>query len=122
MFSKGKGAGVTGIVKVGKIKVDEEVDIVGMGYSSTRCKILGIDSFDKTMSYAEAGDSIKMYLRVPSQQSVTRGQSVVAPTTFMANKRFTGHTKVLVPEEGGREHTFNEKFQPQVFFYNLIEK
>lgn len=102
------------MIKAGKIKVDDEVDIVGMHSGALRSKVLAIESFDKIMTQAEAGDSVQICLRGMTHHSVTRGHTAAARGSLFANRRFTADTYVLKPEEGGRNHSFSSNFRPQV--------
>ena len=92
------------------------MDIIGLQYAPIRSKILSLDSFDKTMNNAEAGDSVKMFLRGANQHNLFRGQTIVTPGMVAANKKFEGKTRILMPDEGGRGHTFGSNFKPQVHF------
>ncbi len=92
---------------------------MGLQYAPFRSKVLTLDSFDKTMPYAEAGDSVKMFLRGTNPHNLYRGQTITAPGTLVANKKFEGQTHVLIPDEGGREHTFGVNFKPQVFTFSF---
>ena len=98
----------------GKVKLTEEVDILGYQYAPFRTKVLSMDCFERFMNNAEAGESIMMFFRGTTQSNLYRGHFVCAPGSMKCNKKFVGKTYVLIPEEGGRDKGFNERFKPQV--------
>lgn len=73
-----------------------------------------MDSFEKSMNHAEAGDSVMLFFRGTNPRNLYRGQTVSAACSMSAKTRFEGQVTILLPEEGGRDRPFNERFKPQV--------
>ncbi len=105
---------MTGIITAGKVKLDDDVDILGITKSIIKTRVLSIETFDKAMSSAEAGDSVKMFVRNTAPHTLVRGQVVSAPNKLMGKRNFEADAYVLLPEEGGRTHSFASNFRPQV--------
>lgn len=74
-----------------------------------------MDIFGKTITQAEAGDSVMCFFRGVNPQNFYRGHTVCAINTIKPLTRFDGETIVLTPEEGGRQHGFNQRFKPQIY-------
>ena len=111
----GRGTVVTGRVERGKVNVNQEVEIVGLG-SNKKSVVTGLEMFRKTLDYAEAGDNIGVLLRGINKEDVQRGQVLAAPGTIHPHTEFVGQVYVLKKEEGGRHTPFFNGYRPQFYF------
>ena len=112
----GRGTVATGRVERGQLKVNEEVEIVGLTDESRKVVVTGIEMFRKLLDYAEAGDNIGALLRGVQRTEIERGQVLAAPGTINPHTKFTGHVYVLTKEEGGRHTPFFNNYRPQFYF------
>jgi len=111
----GRGTVVTGRVERGKIKVGDEVEIVG--FEPTRKTVAtGLEMFRKVLDEAIAGDNIGVLLRGIKKDEVYRGMVLAKPGTITPHKRFKGEVYVLSKEEGGRHTPFFSGYRPQFYF------
>ncbi|MDR2676636.1 MAG: elongation factor Tu [Endomicrobium sp.] len=111
----GRGTVVTGRVERGKIKVGENVEIIGM-CDTKKSVVTGIEMFNKLLDDAQAGDNIGMLLRGIEKNQVERGQVVAVPGAIKPYKKFRGQVYVLTKEEGGRHTPFFNGYRPQFYF------
>ncbi len=112
----GRGTVATGRVERGQLKVNEEVEIVGLTDESRKVVVTGIEMFRKLLDYAEAGDNIGALLRGVQRTEIERGQVLAAPGTIKPHTKFTGQVYVLTKEEGGRNTPFFNNYRPQFYF------
>jgi elongation factor Tu len=111
----GRGTVVTGRVERGKIKVNEEVEIVG--FKATRKTVCtGVEMFRKVLDSGEAGDNVGLLLRGIKRDEVERGQVVAAPGSITPHTKFKAETYILTKEEGGRHTPFFNGYRPQFYF------
>ena len=111
----GRGTVATGRVERGVIKLNEEVEIVGI--SETRKTVCtGIEMFRKLMDYAEAGDNIGCLLRGVQKKEIERGQVLCKPGSVKPHTKFVGQVYVLSEKEGGRHKPFFSNYRPQFYF------
>lgn len=111
----GRGTVVTGRVDQGKVKVGDNVEIIG--FTDTRkSTVTGVEMFNKEMKEAEAGDNVGLLLRGINKEDVIRGQVIAAPGTITPHKKFKAHLVVLSKEEGGRHSPFFNGYRPQFYF------
>ncbi len=110
----GRGTVVTGRVERGKLKVNEEVEIVGIKATS-KTVATGIEMFRKLLDEGQAGDNIGVLLRGTEKNEVQRGQVVAKPGSITPHKKFTGNVYVLTKEEGGRHTPFFKGYRPQFY-------
>ncbi len=111
----GRGTVVTGRVDQGKVKVGDNVEIIG--FTDTRkTTVTGVEMFNKEMKEAEAGDNVGLLLRGINKEDVIRGQVIAAPGTITPHKKFKAHLVVLSKEEGGRHSPFFNGYRPQFYF------
>lgn len=103
---------VTGTVDTGKIKVGDEVEIVGYSPKSTKTTITGIETFRKQLDYGEAGDNIGLLVRGIERDDIRRGQVLSKPGTLTCHSRMEANIYVLKEEEGGRKKPFPNKYKP----------
>ena len=111
----GRGTVVTGRVERGQLKLNDEVEIVGIK-DTKKTVVTGIEMFKKTLDYAEAGDNAGVLLRGISREEVERGQVLSKPGTVTPHKKFTAEVYVLSKEEGGRHTPFFANYRPQFYF------
>ena len=111
----GRGTVATGRVERGVIKMNEEIEIVGI--SETRKTVCtGIEMFRKLMDYAEAGDNIGCLLRGIQKKDIERGQVLCKPGSVKPHTKFVGQVYVLSEKEGGRHKPFFSNYRPQFYF------
>jgi elongation factor Tu len=112
---QGRGTVVTGKVEQGRIKVGEEVEIVGLRPTQkTTCT--GVEMFRKLLDEGEAGDNIGALLRGTKKEEVERGQVLCKPGSITPHTDFEGAIYVLSKEEGGRHKPFFNNYRPQFYF------
>jgi len=111
----GRGTVVTGRVERGQLRLNDEVEIVGLR-ETKKTVVTGIEMFRKTLDYAEAGDNAGVLLRGISREDVERGQVLSKPGTVKPHKKFTAQVYVLSKEEGGRHTPFFSNYRPQFYF------
>jgi elongation factor Tu len=111
----GRGTVVTGRVERGKVKVGEEVEIVGFRPTIKRV-VTGVEMFRKLLDEGMAGDNIGLLLRGTEKEEVERGQVVAWPGSITPHKRFKAEVYVLTKEEGGRHTPFFTGYRPQFYF------
>ena len=111
----GRGTVVTGRVERGEVKLQDEVEIVGIK-PSTKTVVTGVEMFRKLLDQAEAGDNIGVLLRGVQRTDVERGQVLAKPGTIHPHTKFTSEVYVLTKEEGGRHTPFFNGYRPQFYF------
>jgi elongation factor Tu len=111
----GRGTVVTGRVERGRIKVNEEVEIVGIR-ETRKTVCTGVEMFRKVLDMGEAGDNVGLLLRGVKREEVERGQVVAHPASITPHTRFKAETYILAKEEGGRHTPFFNGYRPQFYF------
>jgi elongation factor Tu len=111
----GRGTVVTGRVERGVIKVNEDVEIVGIR-PTTKTTVTGVEMFRKLLDYGEAGDNIGALLRGTKKEDVERGQVLAKPGSITPHKKFKCEAYILTKEEGGRHTPFFNGYRPQFYF------
>ena len=111
----GRGTVVTGRVERGTLKVNDEVEIVGIK-PTQKTVATGIEMFRKQLESAEAGDNAVVLLRGISREQVERGQVLAKPGTVTPHHKFKAQVYVLTKEEGGRHTPFKNEYRPQFYF------
>ena len=111
----GRGTVVTGRVERGQLKLNDEVEIVGLR-DTKKTVVTGIEMFRKTLDYAEAGDNAGVLLRGIAREDVERGQVLAKPGSVHPHKKFKASVYVLSKEEGGRHTPFFSNYRPQFYF------
>ena len=111
----GRGTVCTGRVERGQVKLNDEVEIVGLR-DTKKTVVTGIEMFRKSLDYAEAGDNAGILLRGIDREDIERGQVLAAPGTVKPYKKFKATVYVLSKEEGGRHTPFFSNYRPQFFF------
>ncbi len=111
---KGRGTVVTGRVESGTLKVNDEVEIVGLR-DSKKTIVTGIEMFRKMLDEAQAGDNVGVLLRGIGKDDVERGQVLAKPGTTKAHTEFEAEVYILTKEEGGRHKPFFTGYRPQFY-------
>jgi elongation factor Tu len=111
----GRGTVVTGRVDRGKVKVGEEVEIVGIRDTMKRV-VTGVEMFKKLLDQGQAGDNVGLLLRGTERKDVERGQVVAAVGSITPHTKFKAEVYVLTKEEGGRHTPFFSGYRPQFYF------
>ena len=111
----GRGTVVTGRVERGQLRLNDEVEIVGIR-PTQKTVVTGIEMFRKSLDYAEAGDNAGVLLRGISREQVERGQVLAKPGTVTPHKKFKASVYVLSKEECGRHTPFFNNYRPQFYF------
>ena len=111
----GRGTVVTGRVERGQLKLNDEVEIVGLK-PTKKTVVTGIEMFRKQLDFAEAGDNAGVLLRGIDRSEVERGQVLAKPGTVHPHKKFEAQVYVLSKEEGGRHTPFFTNYRPQFYF------
>src|SRR5919197_1274935 len=112
----GRGTVVTGRVEQGSIKVGEEVEIVGIHPETGKTVVTGVEMFNKTLDYAQAGDNAGALLRGVKREEVERGQVLSKPGSITPHTHFKAEVYVLSKDEGGRHTPFFNGYRPQFYF------
>ena len=110
----GRGTVVTGKVERGKLKINSEVEILGIR-EPQKTTVTGIEMFHKQMDEAWAGENCGLLLRGTKREDVERGQVVVAPGTTTPHTQFEGKCYILTKDEGGRHNPFYSNYRPQFY-------
>jgi elongation factor Tu len=111
----GRGTVVTGRVERGKVKVGEEVEIVGIKPTQTKV-VTGVEMFRKLLDQGQAGDNVGLLLRGVERKDVERGQVCAKPKSITPHTKFKAEAYVLTKEEGGRHTPFFNGYRPQFYF------
>jgi len=111
----GRGTVVTGRIERGRVRVGEEVELVGLG-AHRRTVVTGVEMFRKVLDEGVAGDNVGLLLRGVEKDEVDRGMVVAAPGSITPHEEFEGEVYVLTKEEGGRHTPFFSGYRPQFYF------
>jgi elongation factor Tu len=111
----GRGTVGTGRVERGRVKVGEEVEIVGLG-AHKKSVVTGVEMFRKELDEGMAGDNIGILLRGIEKEELERGMVIAKPASITPHKKFTAQVYVLKKEEGGRHTPFFTGYRPQFYF------
>jgi elongation factor Tu len=111
----GRGTVVTGRVERGIVKVNEEVEIVGIK-DTTKTVCTGVEMFRKLLDEGRAGDNIGALLRGTKKEEVERGQVLAKPGSITPHTNFVGQVYILTKDEGGRHTPFFANYRPQFYF------
>ena len=116
MTITGRGTVVTGRIERGKVKVQEEVEIVGIRPTSSRTTVTGVEMFRKLLDDGQAGDNVGLLLRGTKREDVERGQVIVKPGSITPHTNFSANVYILSKDEGGRHTPFFNNYRPQFYF------
>jgi elongation factor Tu len=115
MTISGRGTVVTGRVERGMVKINDEVEIVGIR-PTQKTVVTGLEMFRKTLDFAQGGDNIGALLRGITHDQVERGQVLAKPGSIVPHDKFTATVYILTKDEGGRHTAFLNGYRPQFFF------
>ncbi|MCS5692494.1 elongation factor Tu [Cyanobium sp. FGCU-6] len=110
----GRGTVATGRIERGKVKVGEEVEIVGIK-DTRKCTVTGVEMFRKLLDEGMAGDNVGLLLRGIQKEDIERGMVLVKPGSIKPHTKFEGEVYVLKKEEGGRHTPFFAGYRPQFY-------
>jgi elongation factor Tu len=112
----GRGTVVTGRIEQGQIKSGEEIEIVGIHPETAKTVVTGLEMFNKTLDFAQAGDNAGALLRGIKREEVERGQVLAKPSSITPHTHFRAEVYVLSKDEGGRHTPFFNGYRPQFYF------
>jgi elongation factor Tu len=112
---KGRGTVVTGRIERGKVKVNENVEVVGIRPKTTQTVVTGVEMFRKQLDDGQAGDNVGLLLRGIEKDDIERGQVVAAPKSIKPHTEFEAEVYILTKEEGGRHTPFFSGYKPQFY-------
>ena len=112
----GRGTVATGRVERGTVKVQEEVELVGLTDEARKLVVTGVEMFRKLLDQAQAGDNVGVLLRGIQRTEIERGQVLAKPGSIKPHVKFKAEVYVLKKEEGGRHTPFFDGYRPQFYF------
>jgi len=112
----GRGTVVTGRIERGILKVNEQVDIIGIKETKTSTTVTGIEMFRKLLDEGRAGENVGLLLRGIKREDVERGQVIIKPGTTTPHTEFNAQVYILSKDEGGRHTPFFQNYRPQFYF------
>jgi elongation factor Tu len=112
---KGRGTVATGRVELGVVKVNEEVEIVGIR-PTRKTVVTGVEMFKKNLDQGQAGDNVGVLLRGIERDDIERGQVLAKPGSITPHTEFDAEVYILTKEEGGRHTPFFKGYKPQFYF------
>ncbi|MBQ1162979.1 elongation factor Tu, partial [Streptomyces sp. A73] len=112
----GRGTVVTGRIERGTLKVNENVDIIGIKETKTSTTVTGIEMFRKLLDEGQAGENVGLLLRGIKREDVERGQVIIKPGSVTPHTEFEAQAYILSKDEGGRHTPFFNNYRPQFYF------
>ncbi|MFZ5802334.1 MAG: elongation factor Tu [Candidatus Omnitrophota bacterium] len=112
----GRGTVGTGRIERGKVKVGEEVEIIGLRQGAMKSTVTGVEMFRKLLDDGQAGDNVGLLLRGIEKDQLERGMVIAAPGSVTPHKKFKAQVYILSKEEGGRHTAFFKGYRPQFYF------
>ena len=112
----GRGTVITGRIERGIVKVNEEVEIVGIREGSQKTTVTGVEMFRKLLDEGQAGENVGLLLRGTKREDVERGMVVIKPGTTTPHTNFEASVYILSKDEGGRHTPFFNNYRPQFYF------
>jgi elongation factor Tu len=112
----GRGTVVTGRIERGKVKIQEEIEIVGLRPEPFKRVVTGVEMFKKLLDEGQAGDNVGVLLRGTEKDDVERGMVLAKPGSITPHTKFKAETYILTKEEGGRHTPFFKGYRPQFYF------
>jgi elongation factor Tu len=106
----------TGRIERGKVKVGEEVEIIGLRPEAKKSVVTGIEMFRKLLDEGQAGDNVGLLLRGVEKNDIERGMVIAAPKSILPHTKFKAQVYILTKEEGGRHTPFFKGYRPQFYF------
>jgi len=116
----GRGTVVTGRIERGIVKVNEEVEIVGIRPDSQKTTVTGVEMFRKLLDEGQAGENVGLLLRGTKREDVERGQVVCKPGSITPHTEFSANAYILSKDEGGRHTPFFNNYRPQFYFRTTV--
>lgn len=113
---KGRGTVATGRIETGVVKLNDEVEIVGIKDAARKTVVTGIEAFKKNLDQGQAGDNAGLLLRGVERDDIERGQVIAKPGSITPHTEFDAEVYVLTKEEGGRHTPFFKGYKPQFYF------
>ncbi|MFA5430786.1 MAG: elongation factor Tu [Candidatus Omnitrophota bacterium] len=113
---EGRGTVGTGRIERGKVKVNDEVEIIGLRPEVKKSVVTGIEMFRKTLDEGQAGDNVGLLLRGVDKKDIERGMVIAAPKSITPHTKFKAQVYILTKEEGGRHTPFFSGYRPQFYF------
>lgn len=111
----GRGAVASGTIEQGRIKIGDEIEFFGYG-NKTKSAVTGIETFNKTLDYGEAGDNVGILVRGLTREQIHRGLILAKPGSLTTAQVIAANIYCLTTEEGGRKNSFTSGYRPQVQF------
>ncbi|OFI45805.1 elongation factor Tu [Floricoccus penangensis] len=112
----GRGTVASGRIERGTIRVNDEIEIIGLKPESTKAVVTGVEMFRKQLDEGLAGDNVGVLLRGVQRDDIERGQVIAKPGSITPHTKFKGEIYVLSKEEGGRHTPFFDNYRPQFYF------
>jgi elongation factor Tu len=112
----GRGTVITGRIERGIVKVNEEVEIIGIRDTSQKTVVTGVEMFRKLLDEGQAGENVGLLLRGTKREDVERGMVVIKPGTTTPHTNFDASVYILSKDEGGRHTPFFNNYRPQFYF------
>jgi len=112
----GRGTVVTGRIERGIVKVNEEIEIVGIRPTTSKTTVTGVEMFRKLLDEGQAGENVGLLLRGTKRDDVERGQVLCKPGTVTPHTEFEANVYILSKDEGGRHTPFFDNYRPQFYF------
>jgi elongation factor Tu len=112
----GRGTVITGRIERGIVKVNEEVEIIGIRETSQKSTVTGVEMFRKLLDEGQAGENVGLLLRGTKREDIERGMVVIKPGTTTPHTNFEASVYILSKEEGGRHTPFFNNYRPQFYF------
>jgi elongation factor Tu len=112
----GRGTVVTGRIERGVVKVNEEIEMIGIRDTSTRTTVTGIEMFRKLIDEGQAGENVGLLLRGTKREDVERGMVICKPGSVTPHTEFEAQVYILSKDEGGRHTPFFNNYRPQFYF------
>jgi elongation factor Tu len=113
---EGRGTVGTGRIERGKVKINDEVELVGLRPEVKKTVVTGIEMFRKILDEGHAGDNVGLLLRGVDKDGIERGMVIAAPKSITPHTKFKAQVYVLTKEEGGRHTPFFKGYRPQFYF------
>ena len=112
----GRGTVATGRIERGRVKVGEEVEVVGLRPAVTKTVVTGVEMFRKELDEGQAGDNVGLLLRGADKDNMERGMVLAVPGSIKPHTKFKASVYILTKEEGGRHTPFFKGYRPQFYF------
>ena len=115
----GRGTVATGRIETGRVHVNDEVQMIGLGAEGRKTVVTGVEMFRKILDEGEAGDNVGLLLRGVEKDEIKRGMVLAHPGDVKPHSKFKAEVYILKKEEGGRHTPFMNKYRPQFYIRTL---